>query len=108
MATSKGIFSCASIRRLPDDEAYYPECLQLVKITYQKYDLEGARSTQVGVRFGETHTKIAEADPMTAPMVPRRARLKPEDFQDFGYTVGFPGCDQIQIGGSIRRNRNEA
>ena len=44
---------------------------------------------------------------MTAPMVPRRARLKPEDFQAFGYTVGCPGCDQLQIGGTIRRNHND-
>ena len=44
---------------------------------------------------------------MTAPIVPRRARLKPEYFQSFGYTVGCPGCDQFQIGGSIRRNQNE-
>ena len=40
-------------------------------------------------------------------MVPRRARLKPEDFQELGYTVGCPGCDQLQIGGSIRRNHND-
>ena len=45
---------------------------------------------------------------MTAPMVPRRARLKPEDFEKFGYTVGCRGCDRIQIGGSVRRNQNEA
>ena len=44
---------------------------------------------------------------MTAPMVPRRARLKPEDFQTFGYTVGCPGCDQLQIGGPVRRNHND-
>ena len=44
---------------------------------------------------------------MTAPMVPRRARLKPEDFEKFGYTVGCPGCDQLQIGGSARIIHNE-
>ena len=53
--------------------------------------------------FGETHVKNTETDPITAPMVPRRARLKPQDFQEFGYTVGCPGCDQLQIGGSLRQ-----
>ena len=40
-------------------------------------------------------------------MVPRRARLKPEDFQTFGYTVGCPGCDQLQVGGPVRRNHSD-
>ena len=51
VATSEGIFSFATIRRLPDDEAYDPACIGLVKITYRDYVLEGARSTPVGVRF---------------------------------------------------------
>ncbi len=62
----------------------------------------------MGVRFGKTHVKNTETDPITAPMVPRLARLKPEDFQEFGYTVGCPGCDQLQIGGSLRRNHTDA
>ena len=33
VATSEGIFSCLTIRRLPDDEVYDHECIQLVKIT---------------------------------------------------------------------------
>ena len=56
---------------------------------------------------GETNIKNTETDPMTAQMVPRRARLKPEDFDKFGYTVGCPGCDQLQIEGSARNNHNE-
>ena len=68
---------------------------------------EGAGPTPVGVRFGETHNKNAEADPITAPMAPRRARLKPQDSQESGYTVDCPGCDQLQIRGPIRRNHND-
>ena len=52
VATEEGIFSCATIRRLPDDEAYDPGCLELVKITYRDSVLEGARSSPVRVRFG--------------------------------------------------------
>ena len=61
----------------------------------------------MGARFGGTHNKNTESGPITAPMVPRRARPKPEDFIDFGYTVGCPGCDQLPIGGSVRRRHNE-
>ena len=35
IATEEGIFSCATIRRLPDDEAYDKECLQAVKVRYR-------------------------------------------------------------------------
>ena len=36
VATSDGNFSCATIHRLPDEEAYDPECVQAVKITYRE------------------------------------------------------------------------
>ena len=61
----------------------------------------------MGVRFGDAKTKNADSDPVTAPMVARRARLKPEDFKDFDYTVRCPGCDQLLIGGTLRRNITE-
>ena len=86
---------------------HFPECIQAVKITYREYVRQGATSSPIGVRFGETNIKNAETDAMTAPMVPRRARLKPEDFDKLGYTIGCPGCDQLQIGGPARRNHNE-
>ena len=53
VATEEGTFSCATIRRLPDDQAYDPKCLQLVNLAYRDYVLEGARSSPVGVRFGD-------------------------------------------------------
>ena len=83
VATSDGIFSCATIRRLADEEAYDPECIRAVQMTYREYILEGARSSPIGVRFGETNIK--NADPIAGPMIPRRARLKPEDFETEGY-----------------------
>ena len=73
VATSDGIFSCATIRRLPDEEAYDPECIQAWKIIDREYVLEGTKSAPIGVRVGETNIKNAEMDPTTAPMVPRRA-----------------------------------
>ena len=80
----------------------------MVTITYRECILEGARSTLVNVRFGNDPVRNIDTEPITAPVVPRRARLKPEDFQEFGYTVGCAGCDQLQIGGDVRRNHSEA
>ena len=50
VATNDGVFSCATIRRLHDEEAYDPECVQAVKITYREYVPEGAKSFPIGVR----------------------------------------------------------
>ena len=108
VATEEGIFSCATIRILPDDEAYDPACIDIVNVTYREYVLEGARSTPVVFRFGGDQVKNADTEPITAPMIPRRARLKPEDFPELGYTVGCAGCDQLQIGGNVRCNHSEA
>ena len=107
VVTADGVFSCATIRRLPDEEAYDPECINMINITYREYVLGGASSSQVGVQLGETHIKNAETYPITAQMVPRRARVKPEDLKELGYTIGCPGCDQLQIGGSIRKSHTK-
>ena len=53
VAIEEGIFSCATIRRLPVDESYDPKCIKTINIAYRDYVLEGARSSPVGVRFGE-------------------------------------------------------
>ena len=55
VATADGVFSCATIRLLPDDEAYDSECINMFKVTCRDYVLGGASSTPVGDRFGETH-----------------------------------------------------
>ena len=81
VATQEDFFSCATIRRLPDDVAYDPACIDIVKVTYREYVLEGAKSTPGVGRFGGDPVKNVDTEPITAPMIPRRARLKPEDFQ---------------------------
>ena len=39
--------------------------------------------------------------------MPLRERLRPEEFLRFGYTVRCPGCEQIQLQSSDRRNHTE-
>jgi hypothetical protein len=39
--------------------------------------------------------------------MPRRIRLRLEDFVAHGYTVGCPGCDSIQLESNVRRGHNE-
>ena len=105
IAKGTGVFSCATIRRLQDDKAYDPMILQEVKISYQEYVLEGSRSTPVGVRI---HSPAAHnPNPGAAPTVPRRTRLKPEDFIEHGYTIGCAGCEQLQLKSEVRRNHSD-
>ena len=99
------IYSCATIRRLQDDRAYDPEIVSKVEIRYCEYVMKGSRSTPVGVRM---YSRAGHnPDPSAVPAVPRRARLKPEDFARHGYTIGCPGCEQLQLESSARRNHTE-
>ena len=38
----------------------------------------------------------------------RRAKLNPGDFTRHGYTVGCPGCEQLQLASPVRKNHTEA
>ena len=67
--------------------------------------MEGASSTPVMIRPAPMSTPMP--DPEAQPRVPRRARLSPEDFVKFGYTVGCPGCEQLHLKSSERRNHTE-
>ena len=52
-------------------------------------------------------TSIPFADPIVPQPMPRRAKLNPGDFARHGYTVGCPGCEQLKLGSSVRRNHTE-
>ena len=67
--------------------------------------IERASSTPVMIRPASIGT--SRPDPEALPRVPRRARLRPEDFLKFGYTVGCPGCEQLQLQLPDKRNHNE-
>ena len=66
---------------------------------------EGASSTPVTIRPASIGT--SRPDPEALPRVSRGVRLRTEDFLKFGYTVGCPGCEQIQLQSADRRNHNE-
>ena len=67
--------------------------------------MHGAKSTPTEVR---PHTAATSTpDPATAPMMPRRIRLRQEDFIDYGYTVGCPGCESIQLESNVQMGHNE-
>ena len=100
-----GIFTCVTIRRLPDDEAFDPAIIDDIKVRYRDYMIEGASPSPVTIR--PASIGIFKPDPKALFKVPRRARLRPDDFLRSGYTVGCPGCEQIQQQSSDKRSHNE-
>ena len=105
IAKDSGSFSSATIRRHQDDNAHDTGIVQEVKTSYRDYVVEGSVSVPVGVR---THAPaLSNPDPGAVPVVPRRARLKPEDFLAHGYKVGCPGCEQFHFKSEIWRDHTD-
>jgi len=105
IAKGSGIFSTTTIRRHQDDKAYDPEIVKEVTILHRDYVMDGAKSTPVGVR---QHTAATSTpNPEATPIMPRRMKLRQEDFIDHGYTIGCPGCESIQLESNVRRGHNE-
>ena len=67
--------------------------------------MHGAKSTATEVRPLTAATSTP--NPAAAPMMPRRIRLRQEDFIEYGYTVGCPECKSIQLDSNVRRGHNE-
>ena len=65
-----GVFSCATIRRLPDENAFDPAIIDDIKVRYHEYVMEGASSTPVMIRPASMST--SRPDPEALPRVPRR------------------------------------
>ena len=105
VAKGSGVFSTTTIRRHQDDKAYDAEIVKEVTIMHRDYVMDGSKSTPTGVRH---HTAAASMpNPAAAPILPRRMKLRQEDFIDHGYTIGCPGCESIQLGSNVRRGHSE-
>ena len=95
------MFSTATLRRHQDDKAYDPEIVKEVTVLRRDSVMHGAKSTPTEVR---PHTAaISTPKPAAAPIMPRRMKLRQEDFIAYGYTIGCPGCESIQSESNVRR-----
>ena len=90
---------------MQEDRAFDKNVMNQIKINYRDYVVDGASSTPVEVRPA---APMAPAQgPGGARSMPRRARLVPADFEKYGYTVGCPGCEQLQLQLDQRRGHTE-
>ena len=104
IATEEGIVTCATVRRLPDGEAYDKSCLSDIKIHYNDYIRDGARSKPIGVRIAVTkNTTAPDPNPIVSNYRPRGLQLRKDDFSSHGFTGGCPGCEFLATGLGGRR-----
>ena len=94
------------MRRLEEDKASDTAVIKELDMHYRGYVIQGARSSPVEVGIPTAGNPIA--DPEGVQAVLRRAKLNPGDFTRHGYTVGCPGCEQLQLGSPVRKNHTEA
>ena len=106
VGTSDDVYRCAIMRRLEEDKAFDTAVIKELDMHYRDYVIQGARSSPVEVRLPTTGSSIA--DPGGVQPVQRRAKLNPGDFERHGYTVGCPGCEQLQLASPVRKNHTEA
>ena len=107
VGTNEGLISCATMRRMSDDKAYDPSCLEEVKANGREYVCDGASTTNPRVRVAVPIPTRPDPEPVAGPCVPRRMRITPSDSMTHGYTVGCPGCEAMQAGGAVKRNHAE-
>ena len=73
IATTDGIMSCSTERRLPDNEAYNKKCIDEIDVKCTDYVKTGSRTAPIAVRFAPTSHEAAP-DPNPIPtFVPRAA-----------------------------------
>ena len=66
-----GVFSCATIRRLPDDDAFDPAITDDINVRYKDYVIEGASSTPVMIRPASIGTSPCVLIPLRHPNIER-------------------------------------
>ena len=67
--------------------------------------MQGSKSTPPEVRPHTITPSIPNSE--AQPVMPRRVKLGQEDFIEFGYTIGCPGCESIQMESNVRRGHSE-
>ena len=98
IGNSAGVFKCATVRRLPEAQAYDPKILDDINVTYSEYCKNGASTTKSAVVHGTSRGGVPDPDPIRPAneFMPRRPMLKKEYFDEFGKTGGCPGCVWLQ------------
>ena len=104
-----GLFKCRTLRRVPREEAFHVKWLENATTPVDEFVNKGAMTTFPGGAGVNRHTVEGSA-PVPAGVgkayIPRRTRLTPQDFVEYGYTDGCRGCQWFQTGIGGRQNHS--
>ena len=97
IGTGDGVYKCRTVRRRAKENSCDAELIDAIKMSYDEYILEGAKTTPA-----VTFARPAAVEPEPpVPMrgrdfVPRRLYTKASDYIAHGYTQGCRGCEWLQ------------
>ena len=89
LINKNGLFKCRTARRVIKEKAFNENTLTEAMTTIDRYVNKGASTEPPPLTFDEP---VYEGVPIERSFIPRRARLKPEDFDQHGFTDGCRGC----------------
>ena len=94
IGTEHGIIRVDTFKRMTDDLAYDPACIEIVKTGYREFVIDGSLSKLPTVRSSDP---LPRNPSDSAPVInTRRLRITPADLMEHGYTVGCPGCEALE------------
>ena len=77
IATTDGVLSCSTVRRLPDNDIYDTKCIDDIIVKYTDSVKTISRTAPIAIRFTPTSNEIApDPHPIPTTSVPRAAYLK--------------------------------
>ena len=110
IVSGEGLFKCRTVRRVVREEAFGAGWLEKAITPIDEFVSKGAKSSFADVRT-QRHIVPGGApvpEDVGRTYIPRRTRLKPDDFDKFDYTEDCRGCEFLQTGIGGRQNHSDA
>ena len=101
------VYKCPTIRRRMAADAYTAKCLVEVQANFFDYIRRGATTRRVETAPGTPRPGPQEAPHQPREYQPKRTYLMAEDFEEFGFTLGCPGCSWLQDPQGFRRAHSD-
>ena len=102
VGTPSGIKRSRDARRVPDDQCWDVELSGNCTTTFREY-MSPAAGPQERFKIPVVHRDVGEVPPASFSTSTRRMMLKPEDFDENGFTAGCRSCIALQANKTNRR-----
>ena len=92
MIKDKVVYTCPTIRRRTREEAYLKETLDNMLADHQEFIFKGATTHRQHTYSGGKELTLPRPTPTAREYVPRGVSLTENDYLEFEFTRGCPGC----------------